>query len=322
LSYLAQNRVVTAEDYKSMVANNYGDVETVTVWGGEENDPPQYGKAYICIKPKTAAALNDVEKKFIVDNILRTKNVVSITPVLVDPEYTYLFLDVFFKYNPNLTDSTSGQLKTLVNNVIINYNNTDLKKFDGVYRQSKMTRIIDASDSGILSSTVRVSMQKRLVPTLDVKKRYELQFSSPIVATRSNPNEPIIKSNGFTHNGVTQYIEDRVLGVGEVNSHLAENATHVLKMYRIVNNQKVITNADVGYINADAGLVVISNLLISAVPDTYISFTATPASDDIAPRRQQLLEIDIALCSVTPSIDTIAVGSSNAGIGYTTTKRY
>jgi hypothetical protein len=321
LSYLAQNRVVTAEDYKSMVANNYGDVETVTVWGGEENDPPQYGKAYICIKPKTAAALNDVEKKFIIDNILRTKNVVSITPVLVDPQYTYLFFNVNFKYNPNLTDSTSGQLKTIVNDVIVNYNNTDLKKFDGVFRHSKMTRLIDSSDAGILSSSVRVFMQKRLQPTLDVKKRYEMQFSAPIVGARSNPNEPILKSSGFTHNGVTQYIEDRVLLAGEVNSHADENATHVLQMYRIVNNQKVISNSDVGYINADTGLVVLTGLQISTVPNTFVNFTAIPASDDIAPKREQLLEIDIALCTVTPTIDTIAVGSSNAGIGYTTTKR-
>jgi hypothetical protein len=134
-----------------------------------------------------------------------------------------------------------------------------------------MTRLIDASDAGILSSSVRVFMQKRLEPTLDVKKRYEMQFSAPIVGTRSNPNEPIIKSSGFTHNGVTQYIEDRVLATGEVNSHIDENATHVLQMYRIVNNQKVITNADIGYVNADTGLVVITSLQISAVPNTYIN---------------------------------------------------
>jgi hypothetical protein len=323
LSYLSQNRCVTAEDYKAMIINNYGDVETVTVWGGEENDPPQYGKAYVCIKPKNADFLDDTQKKYIVDNILRTKNVVSIAPVIVDAEYTYLYLDVFFKYNPNLTDSSSSQLKTIVNDVIVNYNDTELKKFDGVYRQSKLLGLVDKSDTGILSSTIRVYMQKRLVPTLDVAKRYEMKFSAPIFGVRSNPNEPILKSSGFTHNGYTAYIEDRVLSTGEINPFEAEGATHVLQMYRIINNAKVVTNSAVGYINANSGLVVVTNLMINAVGNGgYVSFTTIPASDDIAPKREQLLEIDPALITITPSIDTIATGGSQAGIGYTTTNRF
>lgn len=324
LSYLSQNRCVTAEDYKAMIINNYGDVETVTVWGGEENDPPQYGKAYICIKPKNSDFLNDVEKKFIVDNILRTKNVVSISPVIVDAQYTYLYLDVFFKYNPNLTDSSSSQLKTIVNNTIINYNNTELKKFDGVYRQSKLLGLIDKSDTGILSSTIRLYMQKRLAPTFDIAKRYEMKFSAPIYGVRSNPNEPILKSTAFVHNGYTAYIEDRVLAPGEINTYESEGATHVLHMYRIVNNTKVVTDTNVGYINANAGLVVITNLNISAVANNngLVYFTTVSASDDIAPQREQLLEIDPTLVNITPTIDTIATGGSQAGIGYTTTNRF
>lgn len=323
LSYLSQNRCVTAEDYKAMIINNYGDVETVTVWGGEENDPPQYGKAYVCIKPKNSDFLDDTQKNYIISNILRTKNVVSITPVIVDAEFTYLYLDVFFKYNPNLTDSTSNQLKTIVNDVIANYGNTELKKFDGVYRQSKLLGLIDKSDTGILSSTIRVYMQKRIVPTIDVAKRYEMKFSAPIFAVRSNANEPIIKSTGFTHNGYTAYIEDRVLGAGEINPYAGDGATHVLQMYRIVNSTKVVTNTAVGYINADTGLVVIPSLMISAIPNSgYVAFTTIPASDDIAPKREQLLEIDESLISITPSIDTIATGGSQAGIGYTTTNRF
>ena len=322
LSYLAQNRVVTAEDYKAAIFNNYPDVETVTVWGGEENLVPDYGKAYICVKPRTSDFLNDIEKQYIIDNILRTKNVVSIMPVMVDPQYTYLILDVFFKYNPNLTDSTAGELKSIVTNIVDTFNNEQLRKFDGVYRHSQLLRLIDLSDTGILSSTIRVTMQKHLQPTLDVKKRYELQFSGPIYGVRSSASEPVIKSTAFTHNGYTQYIEDRVLSATDVNPHEGEGATHVLQMYRIVNNTKLVTNPDVGYINADTGLVVISSLQISAVPDTYIYFTAIPASDDIAPKREQLLEIDMSMLTVSPTIDTIATGGSNAGIGYTTTSRF
>lgn len=321
LSYISQNRAVTADDYKAMITNNYGDIETIAVWGGEENNPPQYGKAYICIKPKTAEALSDIEKQYIVDSILRRKNVVSITPVIVDPQYTYLYLDVFFKYNPNLTDSTSGQLRTVVTNAISNYNDTILEKFDGVFRHSKLLGLIDRSDTGILNSTIRVYMEKRLVPVLNVKKRYELQFSGPILGTRNNPNEPVIKSTAFTLAGVTQYIEDRVLGPNDINPFAAEGATNVLQSYRIINNTKVVTNTAIGYVIADTGLVVIPSLQIGAIPDTYISFTCRPASDDIAPKREQLLSIDMTKVIVTPIIDTIATGSSNAGVGYTTVRR-
>jgi len=166
-------------------------------------------------------------------------------------------------------------------------------------------------------------MQKRLTPTLDVTKRYELKYSAPIFAVRSNPNEPLLKSTGFTHNGYTAYIEDRVLATGEVNPHLDKGATHVLQMYRVVDNAKLITNTDVGYIIADQGIVVLTGLMINSVPlnDGNILFSTIPASDDIAPKREQLLEIDMSLVSITPSIDTIATGGSQAGIGYSTTNR-
>mgnify|MGYP003341634971 CR=1 FL=1 len=323
LSYLSQNRCVTAEDYRAMVINNYGDVETVTVWGGEDNEPPQYGKAFVCIKPKNSDYLDDIEKEFIASTILKTKNVVSIAPIIVDPEYTYLYMDIFFKYNPNLTDSSSSQLKTYVNDTIETYNNTELKKFDGVYRHSKLLGLIDKTDVGILSSTIRLYMQKRLTPILDITKRYELKYSAPIFSVRSNPNEPILKSTGFMHNGYLAYIEDRVLETGEVNPHLDKGATHVLQMYRVVDNAKLITNTDVGYIIADQGIVVLTGLMINSVPlnNGNILFSTIPASDDIAPKREQLLEIDMSLVSITPSIDTIATGGSQAGIGYSTTNR-
>jgi hypothetical protein len=120
------------------------------------------------------------------------------------------------------------------------------------------------------------------------------------------------------------YIEDRVLKVGEVNTHLGEGATHVLQMYTIADNSKVVVNTDVGYINADTGKVVLIDLLVDSLLNnlSYISFSTIPASDDIAPKREQLLEVDMSLVNITPTIDTIATGASQSGIGYTTTNRF
>lgn len=319
LSYLAQNRVVTSDDYKTIILNNYANVETITVWGGEENDPPQYGKAYISIKPKNGEALTDIEKQKIKDQILKQKNVVSITPELIDPEYTYIYLQAFFKYDPNLTDKTSGELQTLVKNVIDSYNENELKKFDGVYRHSKLLRSIDTSDVAVLNSTVRVYMQKRFAPILNTTKRYELAFSSPIFGARTT--DYILQSSAFTYNGYTQYIQDKQSDNG-VNAHADEGGTHTLEMYRIVNNTKIVTNTDVGFINATTGLVVLTAFNPEAFDGNYITLTALPNSNDIAPKRNQLLQIDMNLVTVTPEIDTIATGGTSAGIGYTTTSNY
>ena len=319
LSYISQNRVVTPEDYKAAIINNYPNIETVSVWGGEENDPPDYGKAYISIKPKNAEALTATEKQFIRDQILKTRNVVSITPELVDPEYTYVKLEVFFKYDPNLTNKTAGELRQVVSDVISNYNNTELKKFDGVFRHSKLSRLIDAADPSILNSTVRVYMQKRFVPVIGNAQKYTLTFSSPLYS--SDSNEKILTSTGFTYNGFTQYLQDLPQVAGQT-AHSDEGGTHLLQIYRMVGDVKQITIQDAGYLNANEGIVVITNFNPSAYEGDYVSITAMPNSNDIAPKRNQLLQIDMTLTTITPEIDTIATGGTIAGIGYSTTPRH
>ena len=320
LSYISQNRVVTPEDYKAAIINNYPNIETVSVWGGEENDPPDYGKAYISIKPKNAEALTTTEKQYIKDQILKTRNVVSITPELVDPEYTYVKLEVFFKYDPNLTNKTAGELRQVVSDVISNYNDTELKKFDGVFRHSKLSRLIDAADPSILNCTIRVYMQKRFVPAIGTAQKYTLTFSSPLYT--SNSNEKILTSTSFTYNGFTQYLQDLPQSGTTENTHTDVGGTHLLQIYRMVGDVKQVTVQDAGYLNATDGIVVITNFNPSAYDGSYISITAMPNSNDIAPKRNQLLQIDMGLTTITPEVDTIATGGTIAGIGYSTTPRH
>ena len=127
LTYITQNRAVTADDYRAIILREYADIEAISVWGGEDSNPPDYGKVYVSIKPKTGDVLDDTQKSYIIQNILSGKNVVSITPVIVDPEYTYIKLETFFKYNPNLTDLTKAELESSVRNIISTYNNNYLK---------------------------------------------------------------------------------------------------------------------------------------------------------------------------------------------------
>lgn len=320
LTFIAQNRVVTPDDYRAAILENYSDVESITVWGGEQNDPPQYGKAYISIKPKSGEALDAVEKQKIKDQILKPRNIVSITPELVDPEYTYIKLQVYYKYNPALTSLTAGELKQLVTDTIKNYNDSELQQFDGVFRHSKLTRLIDTCDPSILNSTVRVFMTKHLSPIIDTPRRYDINFSSPLYTTRSN--EKILTSTSFTYNGVEMYLQDKPQVLGETDPHSDVGGTHTIEAYKVLNNTKITTMTDIGYINAPAGLVVLTAFAPSAINGDYITFTTIPNSNDIAPKRNQLIKIVMDDVTVTGEVDTIATGGTPAGIGYTTTSRH
>jgi hypothetical protein len=313
LSFLSQNRVVTADDYSTIIKNNYSNAETVAVWGGEENEPPEYGKVYISIKPKSGETLDATQKQFIIDNILKSKNIVSITPEIIDPSYTYIWLQTFFKYNPNLTTRTSGELTQLVYNVISDYNDLDLKKFDGVFRQSKLLGLIDSADPSILNSTIRVYMQKRLIPEIGVSQKYELQFSSPIYTTSSD--ETIITSSPFYLNGKIHYIESYQSGTTDRD--------HKLRIYRLINNlEKAITVSDAGYVDPTNGLVVLTSFNPDSLIGGSIEINAEPDSNDIAPKLNQLLQINMDSVTVEPQIDTIATGGVIAGIGYQTVSRH
>lgn len=311
LSFLSQNRVVTADDYKAIVKNNYTNTESISVWGGEEQAVPEYGKVFLSIKPKNAETLTESQKQFIKDSILKTKNLVSITPEIVDPDFTFIKLEVFFKYDPNLTSLTAGELKNAVIATITNYNDTNLKKFDGVFRASQVTTAIDATNPAILNTIMRVNVQKRLYPTIGTALKYELSFSSPFSANIAT-GESVIDSSEFVLNGFNHKMQD----IPTDDSNIRK-----VQFYRIANNQKIITTEDAGTVDIAKGLVTLTSFNPSSVvgDNTYITVTGTPSSSDLAPKRNQLLQIDLLQSTVTPQIDEIATGSVIAGIGYTTT---
>ena len=267
---------------------------------------------FLSIKPGNAETLTEVQKTFIKDSILKTKNLVSITPEIVDPDYTYIKLEVFFKYDPNLTSLTAGELKDQVIATITNYNNTNLKKFDGVFRASQVTTLVDATNPSILNTIQRVFVQKRLTPNVGYPQKYTLEFSSPFssnIATGAS----VIDSSEFIMNGFNHKMQD----VPTTDPNIRK-----VQLYRISNNQKIITTVDAGTVNIKTGTVELTNFN----PDggvvgsyAYITVTGTPSSNDLAPRRNQLLQIDLLQTVVTPQVDEIATGSVIAGIGYTTT---
>jgi hypothetical protein len=309
LSYITQNRAVTADDYRAIIVKEYGDIDAISVWGGEDANPPDYGKVFIAIKPKTAETLTAAEKSFIVENILKQKNVVSITPFMVDPEYTYIKLETFFKYNPNLTDRKKAELQSLVSGVVSEYNDTELKQFDGVFRFSKLLRNIDASDPAILNSYMRVYMFKIITPSNTMNNSYDLEFASPIYTTSSD--ESVMESTSFLINGIVHYFAD---------TKITGSTDRRIYMYKIVDSIKTTVSLDAGRIYTTEGRVVINNFR----PDTTdpIQLTFVPNSNDLAPKRNQLLSVDMTQVTVNGEIDTIAVSGSAGTVNYKTTSRH
>lgn len=309
--FAAQDRAVTSEDYRSILLAEFDYIDDIAVWGGETAVPPVYGKVYVSIKPTTGEVLTDSTKNGI-ERYLTNKNVGSVTAEVVDPDYTYLNIEAFFKYNPNDTSRTKTQLETAVRQVITNYNNTTLKKFDGVFRQSQVLRLIDDTDQGILNSTIRLKMHKHIFPIAGVVSSYNIKFSAPMYL--SDSDESIISSNTFHTDSLgTEGIFTDIAITGSANRQV--------QVVSAATGNVIIANA--GTVNPTAGTISLSlNIASTAVIKIY----AKADSNDIAPKFNQLVAIELDdtedAIKVTGEIDTIATQGSGGAANYTTFPRH
>lgn len=310
LTFIAQNRAVTADDYSAIIKKEFSNIDSISTWGGEDNDPPDYGKVYIAIKPLLAEQLTTAEKTDITGAILKGKNVVSITPEIVNTNYTYLELDVAFKYNPNLTDRSSVELQSVVRDTISDYNFNNLNKFDGVFRHSQLTRAIDNSDPSILNTIVRPRMFQNITPVNNADNNFNLSFVAPFYQS-GNSTAFILTSSAFKINNVDHFFGDEPI-TGSTKRNVI--------VYKVVNNINVIVTPNAGEIDVTKGTMILNNFR----PDTTaaIKITVLPNSLDLAPKRDQLISINNNSVVITPEVDTIAVAGSAGSITYNTTSRF
>ena len=308
LNYVSQNRAVTVEDYKSILLSSYGDIDAITAWGGEVNDPPIYGKVFIAIRPKSKDVLTQTDKDFIIDQYLKSKNVISITPEIVDPSYTYVYLEVFFKYNPNLTSFTTEELAAIVRNTITDYNENEISKFDSIFRHSNLLTKIDNSDVAIINSTVRVNIRKKLVPTVGSRLRYELSYSTPFLSS-SNVGS-ILYSSEFTYSGLSNC---------SFVDALNNDGSRRIRIIRSTATGNVLIEDYVGELDIINGKVILYDFSANSYVGDAIDITALPASNDLSPKRNDIISILVDESTIIGEIDTAVTGGTSAGIGYNTT---
>ena len=321
LDYAAQGRCVTVDDYKTYTKKLFANTQAVSVWGGEDgsydtstgvSSNPEYGKVFISIKSTTGENLTTVQKSNLVTAFAPFK-VASITPVVVDPETTFLILNVTFNYDSTSTTSTKDELASLIATTISNYNSNDLLEFNSSFRHSKLTGLIDDTDSSILNNTTTVTMGKFFTP-VSTASSYTLNFNNafynPYTGYNTNAGG-VVASTGFylDNSTTTEYFFD---DDGSGNLRIYSLSTAGVRTY---------LNSTAGTIDYANGTISTTSLLISAVSNvdgassTQIRITVIPKSNDIIPVRNQILEIDLVNTTTGGTVDAQAT----TGVGYTVT---
>lgn len=178
--YTTQNRAVTTGDYAALLSKDYQNIDAVAVWGGEENDPPVYGKVYISIKTKNRYYLTNVEKEDIKNKIIKDRNVLTVTPEIVDPDYTFILINGTVYYNQALTTASVELLRQYCNMAVADYEAAELNRFDSTFRKSKLQQYIEGSEKSITGSDIKFFLQKRVVLDPTVSAKYLIDTKFPI----------------------------------------------------------------------------------------------------------------------------------------------
>ena len=314
LQYTAQDRAVTTTDYETLVRSIYPNALSISAWGGEDDETPVYGVVKIAIKATSGSTLTNSTKQNIITS-LRPYNVASVRPEIVDPEITSVLLSVNAKFDKKSTSKTAETLQSEIIDAISDFNTNTLQRFDGVFRYSKLTGIIDDVDSSILSNITTLEIRKTFAPTINSSTKYDVYFRNAIYSPHTG-HMPILFSSGFRVSGDSRemFLDDD--GQGNV------------RRYYLVSGIRTYADNLQGTIDYSTGQITINSLNVSSISNirnntsTVIELTVTPASNDVVPVRNQIVEIDVGNSIINVVEDTFVGGSSEAGVGYTTTPSF
>ena len=314
LQYTSQDRAVTATDYESIVKTLYPNALSVSAWGGEDDETPVYGVVKISIKAASGSTLTEATKDSIVKGLI-PYNVASVRPQIVDPETTSILITSNAKYDKKGTSKSADTIKSEIVSAITNYNTSTLQKFDGVFRFSKLTGLIDDVDTSILSNITTIDMRKNFTPTIGSSTKYELYFRNGVYNPHAG-HVPVLSSTGFKVSG------------SDFEMFLDDDSNGNIRRYYLVSGVKTYANNTQGTINYATGQVTLNSLNVASISNirgsssNVIEITVKPNSNDIVPVRNQVVEIDVASSNITVEEDTFVGGSSEAGVGYSTTTSY
>ena len=306
-SFFDQNRAVTPGDYQALVKRLYTNLDSINVWGGEDNVPVQYGKVFLSIKPTTGPYLTPAEKSYITETLLKSKNVVSVTPEIVDPSYIEMEINTTVYYNRNKTTRSIDEIKNAVIGTITKYREDNLQKFDGVFRMSRFQSAIDATDQSILSNITTFRLFCEMTPRYNASAEYRLNIVNPIY--NENVPEEAFKSTGFylDNTNTVYYMDDD--GAGNIRVFSVIQGT----------GEKVIKYSKIGTIDYPNGVIKISGLKITNLLEPNFYFIIKTQSFDVVSVRNQIVDIPDTRINVSVIQDQTASGTYLGGTNYTFT---
>ena len=316
--YAAQNRAVTASDYESLIPKIYPETESISVYGGEDLDPPRYGRVFISIKPFNGPFVSSQVKDNII-RLLRKYSVAGIVPEIVDLKYLYVEFDTTIYYNTNLA-SSADSVRSIVSQNITRYaDSSELNRYGARFKYSKFLKVIDESNNAITSNITKIRMRRDLFPLINQFADYEICFGNEFhIKDRNGFN---IKSSGFKVNGLadTLYMTDIP------DSNLRTGRIIIFRPTSQTDFVVVASNA--GTINYQKGEIILSPIDIRETSkfngeNPVIEISGSPKSNDIIGLQDLYLQIDINNSTLNTVSDEISSGADISGTSYTVTSSY
>ena len=320
--YSSQYRAVTARDYESIVQQIYPNTESVSVVGGEELDPPEFGTVFITIKPKNGEFVSDFDKSAILSN-LKSYSLAGINQKILDLKLLYVELDSFVYYDQSKV-TTVSELKTNIINGLLTYgSSTDINKFGGRFKYSKLVNVIDNIDDAITSNITRVRIRRNLKALTNQFAQYELCYGNRF---HINPEGKNIKSTGFTIQGQTDTVYFTDIPNKNSDGSLDGSGKGVLAIVKGDNelSQGQLIVASAGIVDYIHGEVIISTVNITSTQrsNNIIEIQAFPESNDVIGLKDLYLSFAVGDSSINMVKDTITSGEQISGVGYKVTSSY
>ena len=307
-NYEAQNRAVTTDDYKKLVEDNVAGLETVAVWGGQDNDTPKFGAVYVSAKPAGADALS-TSQKTLIKAALSNYNIVAISPEVVDPDLISLIFSLTVKYDSRKTTKASGVIAASVIDTIQSYKTNNLNKFGSIFRYSVLSKQVDVTDTSILGNLLTLTAKKGLTPSTTANNSYTISFNNAIY-NPSTTYEGAVSSSTFSYTDAA--------GTTYSTSYL-DDLNGVMRVYYYSGDEKVIIANNVGTVTYSNGHVTLTSFKPDSYSGSTLDFTITPSTNDLIPVRNQLFTIANTDITVTmqDDSDTGTTTTSASAVGST-----
>ena len=284
-----QDRTITVDDYKTILQQEFNDIETLNVYGGEEASPPEFGKVLISIDLKNADGIPNSKKKLIED-FVKLRAPLGIAPKVIDPVFLYVDVTSKVVYNPNITTKSDSEIQTLVSAAINTHATDTINSFNAKLRTSKLSAAIDASDPSVLNSDNSVLLQKKFTPTLNTKESHTLEYVNEIY--REIPDSSSIFPDGSAPVSSTEFTFDGLTGCS-----LRDNGSGVMQIVQQGSSVLTIVNKDIGTVDYTNGTVKLTNFEVSAFTGDGITVSANPVSKTLQSNKNIILSYN-----KTPSI--------------------